>query len=191
MPHVLEAILRQLGHYLYKRSIDRALALYLRGEVRRDGLTSISVATHLEIEWRARDIHPWDRDLLSPSDRTAAFVDQALHDTEAAVCRLFTALPPLEVVKVTVRDRTSDDVILSGSVSRPDFLARDERLSIGMRLLYMGVMHHSEASSLEPLEGAHPSQSVEWSCGVAPFQPQDCTPVAVYRTANPPGDCQR
>jgi hypothetical protein len=152
MLHVLEGIVGKFGHYLYKRSIDHALALDLRGGARRDGLTPISVATHLEIEWRARDIHPWDHDLLSVSERTATFVDQALHDTEAAICRLFTTLPPLEVIKVRVRDRTSDNVILSGSVSRPDFLARDERLSIGMQLLYMGVMHHFEASLLEPLE---------------------------------------
>lgn len=191
MPHVLEGILRKLGHYLYKRSINRALALYLRGEVRMDGLTPTSVATHLEIEWRAREIHPWDRDILPVSEKTAAFVDQALHDTEAAICRIFTALPPLEVVKVKVRDRTSDNVILSGSVSRPDFLARDERLSIGMRLLYMGITRHSEASLLEPLEGTHPSQRAAYSCGGPLVQPQDCTPMGVYRTANPPGDCPR
>jgi hypothetical protein len=191
MPHILEAILRQLGHYLYERSIDRALALYLRGEVRRDGLIPISVATQLEIEWRARDIHPWDRDLLSASERATACLDQALHDTEAAIRRLFITLPPIEVIKVRVRDRTSDDVILSGSVSRPDFLARDERLSIGMRLLYMGVTRHSEARLLEPLEGAHPSQPVASSCGVPLLQPQDCPPMAVYRNANPPGDCPR
>lgn len=191
MPHVLEAILRKLGHYLYRRSIDRALALYLRGEVRRDGLTAISVATHLEIEWRARDIHPWDRDLLSASERTAAFVDQVLHDTEAAICRLFTALPPLEVVRLRVRDRTSDSVILSGSVSRPDFLARDERLSIGMRLLYMGVKHQSEPSLLEPLEGAYPSQPAAHTSAGPLLQTPECAAMVVYRNANPPSDCPR
>jgi hypothetical protein len=120
--------------------------------VKRDGLTPISVATHLEIEWRARDIHPWDRDLLSVSERTATFVDQALHDTEAAICRLFTMLPPLEVFKVRVRDRTSDNVILSGSVSRPDFLARDRTPAHRNAAPVYGVMHHFEASLLEPLE---------------------------------------
>jgi hypothetical protein len=95
------------------------------------------------------------------------------------------------LVKLKVRDRTSDNVILSGSVSRPDFLARDERLSIGMRLLYMGVTHHSEASLLDPLEEAHPSQPVAYSCGVPLVRPQDCAPMAVYRNANPPGRCPR
>jgi hypothetical protein len=88
MQHVPEGIVRKFGPYLYKRSIDHALQVHL-GEARRDGLTPISVATHLEIEWRARDIHAWDRDLLSASERTAAFVDQALRDTGAAICRLF------------------------------------------------------------------------------------------------------
>ena len=191
MPHVLEAILRQLGHYLYKRNIEGALALYLRGEVRRDGLTPITVATHLEIEWRARDIHPWDRDLLSAAERAASFVDQTLHDTEAAICQLFTALPPLNGIRLRVLDRTSGNVILSGSVSRPDFAARDERLSIGMRLLYMGVTHHSEGTLFEPIENDHGSQPVEHSCGLPPMPTQECPAMLMYRNTNPRGGCPR
>jgi hypothetical protein len=181
MPHVLEAILRQFGHYLYKRSIKRALALHLRGEVRRDGLNPISVTTRLEIEWRARDIHPWDRDLLPAPEKAAAFVDQALHDTEAAICRLFTALPPLHVIALKVLDRASQDVILSGSVSRPDFAAREERLSVGMRLMYMGVTHHSEGSLFEPLENDHRSRPMAQPCGVPLMPTRECPGAVVYR----------
>ena len=65
--HVLANVLSRFDGYRYKRSIERALALHLRGEARRDGLSAIRMATHLDIEWRARDIHPWDRGLLSPN----------------------------------------------------------------------------------------------------------------------------
>src|SRR5579864_776789 len=89
MLHFLKTLSRKLDGYRYKHDIERALALHLRGEVRSDGLNPTSLATHLEIEWRARDIHPWDRGLLSPAQRAAAFVKQSLADTEAAIYRLF------------------------------------------------------------------------------------------------------
>ena len=79
MLRVVEILLRRLGAYCYKRDLQRALALHLRGEVRRDGLNLTVAIIHLEIEWRARDIHPWDRGLLSPSQGASAlFLQLAL-----------------------------------------------------------------------------------------------------------------
>src|SRR5271154_5555461 len=112
MLNVLETIFSRLGCYWYQRSIRRALALYLRGEVRRDGLHPINMATQLDIEWRARDIHPWDRPLLSRSQRAAAFVGQSLADTEAAVHRLFDAVPQVNVITLRVLDHASETVIV-------------------------------------------------------------------------------
>ncbi|HTT18720.1 MAG TPA: hypothetical protein VMG82_07240 [Candidatus Sulfotelmatobacter sp.] len=80
--------LRKLDLWHYRRNVRQALALFRRGEVRRDGLTADYVCNRLEIRWRARDIHPWDR-YPAQDEREALFAEQALTDTEAAVLRLF------------------------------------------------------------------------------------------------------
>ena len=152
MLHVLENALRKLDSYRYKRKIERALALYLRGEVRRDGLNLTRATAHLELEWRARDIHPWDRGFLSPAESAAAFVKQSLADTEAAVCRLFENLPQVDVITLRVLDPISDSSIISGTVSRADLLARNEHLSIGMRLRYLGLTYQLSGSLCEALD---------------------------------------
>src|ERR1700733_8305740 len=157
MLHVLKKLLRKLDGHRYRRDIDRALALHLRGEFRRDCLNPINLTTRLQIEWRARDIHPWDRGILSPGQRAEAFVEQSLADTEAAIQRLFEALPQVDVIAVRVLDRTSDSVIISGTVSRLRASARDENLSVGMQLLYLGLSYHSAGSLFEPLEDPRPS----------------------------------
>jgi hypothetical protein len=161
MLHVLETLLRKLDRCRYRRNIDRALALHLRGEVRRDGLNPTSLTTHLEIEWRARDIHPWDRGLLSRAQRAAAFVEQSLADTEAAIYRLFEALPPVDAITLRVFDPTSDNVIISGTVLRAGMVARDEDLSIGMRLRYLGLTYHSAGFLFETLKEDHGSAPLE------------------------------
>src|ERR1700733_13618975 len=137
MLHVLESLFHKLHGRRYKHSVEHALALHLRGEARKDGLNPTSVTTRLEIEWPARDIHPWDRGLLSPAQRAAAFVEQSLADTEAAIYRLFEALPQIDAIALRVLDRITDTVIISGTVSRRAARARDEHLSIGMRLMYL------------------------------------------------------
>jgi hypothetical protein len=164
MLHVLQTLLLKLNNYRYRRNIERALALHLRGEVRRDGVKPLNSMTHLELEWRARDIHPWDRSLLSPAERAAAFVEQSLADTEAAIYRLFEALPQVDAITLRIFDQTSETLIISGTVTRPDKSARDEKLSIGMRLRYLGVTYHSAGSVFEELETKYAlSQSGECS----------------------------
>ena len=177
----LRMLLRRLDGYRYQRDIERALALYLRGEVRRDGLEGVNLTTQLQIEWRARDIHPWDRGLLSPAQRAAAFVEQSLADTEAAVRRLFDALPQVDVIALRVLDRTSDTVIISGTVSRPAASARDESLSIGMRLLYLGLTYHSAGSQFEPLADDRSGPAAH-AGGVPAFRTEESLANAMYRS---------
>jgi hypothetical protein len=179
MLQILEALFRKMDGRRYKRNIRRALALHLRGEVRADGLTPIRVATHFDIEWHARDVHPWDRGLLSPAQRAEAFVQQSLTDTEAAICRLFEALPQVDVLAVKVLDRRSESVIISGSVSRLDFAARDEQLSMGMRLRYLGLVFHSSGLLFEPIEEHHTSSPAQTMEGVRTFQGEEA--LAMYR----------
>lgn len=165
MLHVLEALLSKLDGYRYKRNIGRALALHHRGEVRRDGLIPVNIATRLEIEWRARDIHPWDHSILSPAERATAFVRQSLADTEAAIQRLFKALPHVDVIDLKVHDRISDSVIISGTVLRPSISTENETLSIGMRLMYLGLTYHSAGSLFEVLEKNDDSEPAAQSFG--------------------------
>jgi hypothetical protein len=152
MLHVLEALLRKIDGYWYRHNVECALALHHRGEVRRDGLNPVNIATHLEVEWRARDVHPWDRGILSPAERATAFVKQSLADTEAAIHRLFATLPHVDVITLKVRDQISENVIIAGTVSRPAVSCENEKLSIGMRLIYLGLTYHSAGSLFETLE---------------------------------------
>jgi hypothetical protein len=159
MLHVLEALLRKIECYRHRRNVETALALHRRGEVRIDGLNPVNITTHLEVEWHARDIHPWDRSVLSPADRATAFVKQSLADTETAIHRLFAALPHVDVISLKVLDRIAVNVIISGTVSRQALSTEHERLSIGMRLMYLGLTYHSAGSLFEVLEQRYSSAS--------------------------------
>lgn len=179
--HVLEALLSKLDGYRYKRNIGCALALHHRGEVRTDGLIPVKIATRLEIEWRARDIHPWDRSILSPAERATAFVRQSLADTEAAIQRLFKALPHVDVIDLKVHDRISESVIISGTVFRPAISTENEALSIGMRLMYLGLTYHSAGSMFEVLEKNDGSAPAVQSFGLSGRLPEQTTVQVMAR----------
>jgi hypothetical protein len=156
--------IQKLDVFRYRRAIERALALYLRGEARRDGLTLKKLSNRLEIEWRARDVHPWDRD--DPPDRKGAIlVRQSLADTEAAITRLFRALPQVDAIALTVLEHHSESVIMAGTVYRSEAEPGGE-LSAGMRLWRRGVKYHSDGWVFEPL-GSGDGLDVLASGGVA------------------------
>ena len=103
------------------RALGDALALQRRGEARPDGISSFSFAIGLTVNWRARDVHPWDLDM--PEERKAPrLVDQTLRDTEAAIERIFAAFPEVNTLEVNVfeREPASEQVILAGVVVRSD-----------------------------------------------------------------------
>jgi hypothetical protein len=137
-----QVVLRKLDLWRYHNRIKQALALHLRGEARKDGLTMDNVSSHLEIRWRARDIHPWDRH-LARYKREVMFAEQALADTEAAVGRLFERLPEVDVIELSVLEPKSETLIAAGTVHRSDLYApRPHLLSVGMRLREVGVRYH-------------------------------------------------
>lgn len=139
MSRSFKALLSAIDGFRYRRQIEGALALNLRGEVREDGLALHKVLSRLEVEWYARDIHPWDRDRgLSSEEKDYIFVQQCLSDTEAVISRLFERLPQMDIVEVRVLEPRSKMPIVGGTVSRSDF-ERDESLSVGMRLVLSGV----------------------------------------------------
>lgn len=122
----------------YRRRIEQALGLERRGEARKDGLRLGKMQHRLEIRWRARDIHPWDRHLPGEVKQTR-FVEQALVDTEAAIARLFDSLPEIDVIDLCVTEPESDAPMLSGTVYRSDFQNVCPSPSVRMRLTEMGV----------------------------------------------------
>jgi hypothetical protein len=148
----LETYLAKLDLWRYQRSLNRALALHLRGEVRRDGLTLTRACNHLEIQWHARDIHPWDRD-VQPERHALLFAEQTLADTEAVIFRLFEALPQVDVIKLGVIGLGSDPPIISGTVHRSTLsTVRRGLMSVGMRLRDLGVSYHLAGWPYESLD---------------------------------------
>jgi hypothetical protein len=132
-----------------RRRVIEALALHKRGEVRSDGLSLSHYRNRLEIAWRARDIHPWDRDLAS--ERAAQlFAEQCLADADAALERLFAALPEIDVIEFKVFQASSKAPILGGTVLREEVVAANA-LSPGMRLKQLGVSYRLRNWRFGPL----------------------------------------
>jgi hypothetical protein len=136
---ILSGWFRKLQLRLYKHSIDDALALNRRNEVRRDGLTLQSVCSRLEICWYARDVHPWDYG-LPPERREAAFNQQAMEDTEAAMWRILERRPEVEEIEVKVLDPDSSTLLALGTVRRSALNEAGLRTpSVRMRLGELGI----------------------------------------------------
>jgi hypothetical protein len=141
MWELLEKYLRK--HGFYRRRIEQALDLERRGEARKDGLQLGEMQHRLEIRWRARGVHPWDRH-LDREERQARFIEQALIDTEAAIARLFKALPEVDLIDLCVTEPGSDATMLSGTVHRSDLQnVQPSSPSVRMRLMEMGVNFES------------------------------------------------
>jgi hypothetical protein len=123
----------------FRGLVRRALALTPRGFIRNDVLRLTRLSTRLRLEWRSRDIHPWDRTL--PTGRQRALLeDQLLHDADAAIERLFAMLPDAEAIEVRVLEpEPPDRVALSGTVTREDAAATRSLPSVRMRLQMMGL----------------------------------------------------
>jgi hypothetical protein len=132
---------------LFRQRIDRALALHTRGEVRSDGLQLTSVKTTLNIEWLARNVHPWDKSV--PAERAEQlFAEQCLNDTNAAIARLFKELPMLDTIQLSVRRSLDQHPLLTGVVHRSS-LRDTDHYSIGMRLRALGVSFRMNNLCLE------------------------------------------
>jgi hypothetical protein len=152
MTKAIRRLICEADGFRFQRGIEHALALNLRGEVREDGLTLSRVLSRLEIEWYARDIHPWDRDLPA-EDRPYMFVQQCLSDTEAAISRLFERLPQVDTIDVRVLERRLNMPIIAGTVSRSG-LERNSTLSVGMRLMLSGLTFRLSGCYFDALNSA-------------------------------------
>jgi hypothetical protein len=121
-----------------RKAIRYALDLHNRGEARRDGLALTQVSHHLEIEWRVRDVHPWDR-ARDSEERESLFAEQSIADTEAALSRLFNELPEIDVIEFKVTHLDTDQRILAGKVERSSRVPSTRGVSARTRLWHRGV----------------------------------------------------
>ncbi len=97
--------------------IEDALALHRRGEARSDGLALIQSSQSLDVEWRARQIHPWNCN-LPPAQKERLFIEQCYADTEAAIHRLFLNCPGVDLIRFKVVRPDTEEELLTGSVAR-------------------------------------------------------------------------
>jgi len=145
-----ERLLARFARWWFRRRIVKALALNKRRrEARADGLSLSQFRNRIQIEWRARDVHPWDRDL--PQSRvTEMFAQRCLDNTGAALERLFGNLPEIEFIDFTVIDPKSSAPILRGSADRSEAnMAKDA--SPGMKLKKLGAKYRLSNWRFEPL----------------------------------------
>jgi hypothetical protein len=105
------------------------------------------ISTQLQVEWCARDVHPWDRDLPA-NRRNELFLEQCRHDTLVAVQRLFERLGEVDVIEIrVVEPQPSARTLLAGTVSRHDLTAVTTRhRSSRMRLKLIGI-HGEQAEA--------------------------------------------
>jgi hypothetical protein len=137
---------------LLKR-VERALRVPPRGGCAGDRLVLTRVSTQLQVEWCARDVHPWDRDL--PVDqRDERFFEQCRQDTIAAVQQMFAHLAEIDVIEIrVVEPQPPARTILAGAVSRQDWSAVRRQRSPRMSLKLMGI-HHEVSESWRSIRGA-------------------------------------
>jgi len=127
-----------LAQQRLRRKVIGALEVNRRAGVRNDGLSLKSMRNRLEVEWQAREIHPWDQGV--PPERAAQkFVQQCLEDVDAAISRLFATLPDTDEIVLRVLDPTSGDPIVAGTVTRAEAAAASAG-SLGMKLKSLGLV---------------------------------------------------
>ena len=151
MWQTIGALFRKLERRRHRYKIHRSLALQLRGEARRDGLSLLRVRNRLEVRWRARDVHPWDAEA---SDKPQLFREQLLSDTEAVILRLFKTLPQIDLIDLKVFEPVSDTVIIAGVVHRSDLDTVRSLMSIRMRLQQMGLISWLWGTAAAPSSSA-------------------------------------
>jgi hypothetical protein len=129
--------------------VRKALALNRRHEARSDGLELKHLETTLVVEWIAREVHPWER-FGTAMSMQKLYTTQCLQDTQAAIARLFAAIPEAEAIEVRVFSAASQPPILAGTVHRKD-LKRAVYKSLGMNLKSLGISFRLSDWRLEPL----------------------------------------
>ena len=152
MPRRVRTLIAYVARALFRRGVTIALTPRPRGFVPNDGLRLRKLSARLHLEWRTRDLHPWD-ERLPAARRAERFREQTLHDTDSAIARCFEMLPEVETIDIRVlAPRAPDRLLLAGTVTRADIAALRRVASPGMRLRMLGVRCRLEDGRLEPLD---------------------------------------
>jgi hypothetical protein len=151
---MLRRLFRGLGkrrQLRLRESVAKSLALHRRGEARADDPILMDLTVKMQMRWRARELHPWDRD-LSTTRGARKLAQQTLSDTEAALERLFEACPDVDVIELSVVEPDPDGNrrVIFGTVRRDEF-AQWHPLSTDMRLRLVGLNYRLVDENLEPL----------------------------------------
>jgi len=141
-----------------RNRVIKALTAAPRGGVTGDASLLREMSLSLKVEWYARALHPWDRDL--PAERRVErFTAGLLADTVAAIQQIFERLAGIDAIQIRVLDPTEPHkTVLAGTVCRDDLHATRGCRSPAMSLKLLGVQHHvtdgeevrRSARSLEP-----------------------------------------
>jgi hypothetical protein len=135
----VKRFLNYLTQQRLRRKVIGALEVNRRAGVRNDGLSLKRMRNRLEVEWQARGVHPWDQG-LPPEREAQKFVEQCLEDVDAALSRLFAALPDTDEIELRVLDPTSAKPIVAGTVTRAEADAASAG-SVGMKLKSLGLVY--------------------------------------------------
>lgn len=135
----------------FRKRIRQALKLSARGAVANDGLPLRNLSSRLNVEWCARDVQPWDRDLPA-EQQTKLFVEQCLTDTVVAIRRMFERMAEVDVIDIrVVEPERPGATVLAGTVCRDDVRAARRYPSPKMNLEVLGVRYHIIEGGFEPL----------------------------------------
>jgi hypothetical protein len=124
-----------------RNRVIKALTIAPRGGAAGDGLLLCKMSPSLNVEWYARDLHPWDRDL--PIERRAErFTAELMADTVVAIRQIFERLAEIDAIHIRVLDPTEPHkTVLAGTVCRDDLNATRGCPSPAMSLKLLGVQH--------------------------------------------------
>jgi hypothetical protein len=132
-----------------ERSVTRALSLKPRGAVAHDVLTMSKLSGQIQVEWVARDIHPWDRD-QPEEEKSQLFLQQCLGDVDVAIARLFYALPEIDAIEIRVMHPMTKSKLIEGTVNRATLLS-SSGAPIAVKLSAMGLHFRRSNGGFEPL----------------------------------------
>jgi hypothetical protein len=110
-----------------------------RGGVANDVSLLREMSLSLRVEWYARDLHPWDRDL--PVERRAElFTAELLADTVVVIRQIFERLAEIDTVQIRVLEPAEPHkTVLAGTVCRDDLDATWGCPSPAMSLKLLGL----------------------------------------------------
>jgi len=142
---------RSRGQRHLVRRVARALDATRREGAAQDDRRLQKVGVHLDVEWHARALHPWDGD-LGPERQAQLFASRLLDDTATAIRRLFDALPEVDSIRILVREPApAHETLLEGTVSRAAVGECAGCRSPAMMLKLLGVCFRLNDGRLEPL----------------------------------------